>query len=84
MNKAAARQSEDDDRPIIGGITLTVVQRVHETVRGGGTGSIGDVVDDFLAKAAKEGREVQKVEFFMEPEQWALLAPNYARAERAD
>lgn len=82
--RASASTQDEDDRPFIGGLVLTVVTRVHESIRGGGTASVGEVVDEFLVNAAKEGREVQKVEFHMEPEQWALLAPNYARAVRND
>lgn len=70
-------EATQDGRSVIGGLTITVVQRIHEPIYGGGTASIGEAIDEHLHTCAEKGMEVQKVEFEMEPQQWHELSANY-------
>lgn len=81
--KARPAESEGSmDRPQIGGLTITVIHKIHEPIYGGGSASIGEAIDDHLNRCANEGMDVLDITFAMEPQQWNDLRKNYLSADR--
>jgi hypothetical protein len=71
MRKATTQATR---RPI-GGITVTrIIRESHPIETSSHGGSIGNYVDEYLARAASEGAEIQTVELHFEPEQWREIA----------
>ena len=55
---------------IIGEMVMSVVQKIHQPIYDGGSQSIGQVIDDHLLSAAKEGTLVRSIEFQIEEGDW--------------
>lgn len=72
------RKSIHATRRPLGGITVTRIVREHQIIESSSTGgTIGNYVDEFLARAAAEGHSIQTVELNFEPEQWAEIAETH-------
>lgn len=63
-------------------VELVRVVRSSEPVYGGGTGTLGDAVDDHLTKCAREGEEVQSVTLHIAEGEWSAMAEHLRSTTR--
>lgn len=69
------RKSTQATRRPIGGMTITRIEREHVPIESSSTGgSVGQYIDEYLARAASEGASIQTVEIYFEPDQWSEVA----------
>jgi hypothetical protein len=73
----ATFNSEQETYPIIGYVETQIVTRRGVPIRGGGTDTIGEMVDAQLRSHANQGDECNKLTLSFEPEQWFEIARRY-------
>lgn len=59
----------------LGLLAITRIVREHHPIESSSTGgSVGQYIDEYLAREAAQGHSIQTVELHFEPEQWAEIA----------
>lgn len=63
-----------DDGPFIGGIEVVKVIREHVPIKGGGSGTFGAYIDEYLYECAKRHEEVRSVSLEINEDHWHALS----------